>query len=545
MTLLEQLEVDLGHRVSPSDKADYQFACFTLAKEQGKSPLALAEEMAKKFKSKVAHVEVSPPGFLNFYLTDDSLSKVGKEILKSGNLPLPATPKRLVFFDYGGANVAKELHIGHLRPPIIGEALRRVFMAFGHETIGDTHLGDFGMHMGLLVAELELMDKAEAKYITLEGLNEIYPRASKRKETDEAFKKRAGDLVLLMQQKVEPFYSLWQKIKDVSIPAIRKNYETLGCTFDTFEGDNCEFAPEMIAALKPGSTYMHDGCLLMDVRQDGEHIPVLDKDGKTTFKNPMPPVMLQKENGAVLYLTGDLATIHKRHTKYNASEYVYVVDARQSLHFVQAFRAARKGGLVADNVKLVHVPLGTVNGKDGKPFKTRAGGTIKLEDIINLVTESAKTRLAESGRTADDETAQKIGLAALKFADLQNTVRKDYIFDIDKFTSFEGKTGPYLLYTIARINSILEKADIKKSPLTLNRPIYTAILRLADSFTGAMQNYTLNGIVDATYNLAQEFNNFYAHESIIKGGHTELARLVKIAIEFALNALAIDTVDRM
>ena len=531
MTIIEQLEKDFGHAVSPSDKADYQFACFNIAKAKGKKPLDVANEMAREFKSKVARVEVSPPGFLNFYITDEALEKIGADVLKSGKLPLPAADGRTVFFDYGGANVAKELHIGHLRSPIIGEALRRVFEAFGHKTISCTYLGDWGLQRGLVIAELEGQDVD----ITLDMLNEVYPRASKRKELDEEFKKRAEDITKRLQDLEEPYFSIWKKMRAVSVEKIRENYETLGCRFDYYNGESNaqEFVDQILDDLqKKGVAYIDKDCLIMDVKEESD-------------TGPMPPILLKKGNGGDLYATSDVVTIWKRFGEHKPHEFVYITDARQELHFKQVFRAVKKGSLVPCDTKLTHIGYGTINGADGKPFKTRSGGTIKLEDVINMVTDAAQKKLSESGRVSDYATAQKIGLAALKFADLSSTVRKDYIFDIDAFTSFEGKTGPYLLYTVARINSVLEKFDGMSQPLQLNRPIFTAIIRLAESFSGAAQNYTLNGIVDATYNLAQEFNNFYANHNIIKGGHTELARLVKTALVFALDKLGIDTVEKM
>jgi len=571
MTLKEQIEKDLkktfgelkfGDELatvagSSQDGVDYQCnAAFQLAKtlkdRAERSPIDFAKIIATKFKSKVATAEASGAGFINFTVTDIALTQMASEALKTSKIPLAKQQKRKIFFDYGGANIAKELHVGHLRPPIIGEAMRRTFNAFGHTTIGDTHLGDWGTHMGLIIAELERRGDIN-ETLSLKLLNEIYPQASARKSTDEVFKKRAQDIVMLIQRHEEPYFSIWNEIKKVSLPAIKKNYDRLNCSFDTFEGDNCEYADDMLRILK--NTYEDGGCLLMDVRQDGEHVPQTDDAGNVTYKNPMPPVMIKKADGAVLYLTGDLSTIHRRHTRYSPDEYVFVVDARQSLHFTQLFRSAVKGEIVPAATKFVHMALGTMNGQDGKPFKTRAGGTIKLEDVIDLVTEAAAKKLEANGRKGDKSVAEKIGISALKFADLSNHVRRDYIFDIDKFSSFDGKTGPYILYTVARINSILEKANKDEISGTLPflcRPIVAQILKLSDSYTFATQNYTVNGIIDALYSLANAFNTFYGNTNILKESDTEkrtayitLCRLVKSVLEFTLNTLAIDTVDKM
>jgi len=567
MTIKKQIEKDLGAvftmlgfnkkfafvSASQISGVDYQCnACFQLAKLTKQNPADIADTIVKKFTSMVATATVSKPAFINFTITDAALSSMAVKVLKTKKIPLEKQPKRTVFFDYGGANVAKELHIGHLRPPIVGEALRRVFRAFGHKTIGDTHLGDFGLHMGLIMAELENphpsgtpFRKGEYPEITLELLNEIYPRASKRKNEDEAFKARAAEIVLLKQNKKEPYYSTWQKIKQVSIPKIRENYLRLNCTFDTFEGDNCEYAPEMFAALKPESTFISDGCIVMDISNK--------RDPKE-----MPPALLQKRDGAVLYLTGDMATVHRREKLYRPDQYIYVIDARQSLHMEQLFRAVKKGGIAPAKTKFVHVALGTVNGSDGKPFKTRAGGTIKLEDVFDIVTEGARKRLNESGRQFDETTAQRIGFAALKFADLQSHVKSGYIFDIDKFTDFNGKTGPYLLYTVARINSILASlkeatdTDVRENFPSKCRPVLAKIVKLIDAFTWVTNNYSLNGLTDALYELAAEFNNFYAQTNILyekdddtRASYITMCRVVKIVMEYALDVLAIDPVERM
>ena len=581
MTIIQQLEKDLVTAfdklnfdkalaiIGPSGRegADYQCnACFSLAKSLGKKPLDLAEAIAKIFKSKLATIEVSPPGFLNLILTDEALVKMGNGVLKSKALPLAPQEKRTVFFDYGGANVAKELHIGHLRSPIIGEALRRVFSAFGHKTISDVYLGDWGLQMGLVIAELEREEAEGRKHeITLDLLNVIYPRASKRKDTDATFRARAEDITKRLQDLEEPFFGIWKKMRKVSVDKIKENYEVLNCKFDYYNGESdaqkyVDIVLEHLKKLK--LAYVHNGSLIMDIAEEGEHVPIPKKspDEPQRFERPMPPILLQKGNGGDLYATSDVATIWYRHKNHKPDEFIYIVDVRQDLHFRQVFRTVKKGQIVPETTKFVHVGYGTMNGADGRPFKTRAGGTIKLEEVFTMISEAAKRKLIESGRTSDEETARKIGLAALKFADLSNSVRRDYVFDLDKFTSFEGKTGPYLLYTVARINSILEKAENMQTGTEIlfppnklvGRDIFISVLRLADSFAGAMANYTLNGIVDSVYQLAQVFNNFYATTRILgeedkqlREYYLSLCQLTKIAIEFALDKLGIDTVEKM
>ena len=556
MTIKQRIEKDLGFGVMASsiEGVDYQCnACFALAKQSGRNPLNVAEEIVKKFKSDVATAVVSAPGFINLTITDKAFADLGNTILKTKALPLVKQSPRKIFFDYGGANVAKELHIGHLRPPIVGEALRRVFKAFGHRVTSDVYLGDWGLQIGLVMAELELQfgKTFNQGNITIDMLNELYPQASRRKDQDEKFKEHASDLTKKLQQHKEPYFSIWKEIWDVSVVRIKENYARLGCYYDLFHGESHaqSYVDHVLEILKP-HTFVDKDCLLIDVKKDSDN-------------KPMPPIILKKQNGADLYATSDIATIYYRQRDFSPDEYVYVTDFRQNLHFEQIFRAVKKGGLVPESTKFVHIGLGTITGKDGKPFKTRAGGTIKLEDVMELVIDGAKARLLESGRTLDELTAEKIGLSALKFADLIGNVKSGYIFDIDKFTDFNGKTGPYLLYTIARINSILEKQErtiasfkevkeaVKVYPENC-RPILSRINKLSDAFTAVTEQYSLNALADAVYELAREFNNFYGATNILRepdsqkqSAYLNIARLVKIAMEFTLDTLAIDFVEKM
>ena len=554
MTIKQQIERDLGFPITASSQQgiDYQCnACFALAKQQGKKPLDVAMEVAKNFKSKIATITAVPPAFLNIVVRDEALLKIDKIMLEPQK-------QRTVFFDYGCANIAKELHAGHLRSPIIGEALRRVHNAFGHKTLGCTYLGDWGLQIGLVIAQSQdegiIKNGKFTKQITLDMLNDIYPKASKRKSTDQEFKKRAEDITLDMQNLKEPYISLWREIRRVSVDKIRESYDRLNCTFDFYNGEsNAE--PYVDVVLKmlsdKGLTYIDKDCVMMDVKTD-------------TDTAPMPPVILKKGNGGDLYATSDVATAYYRYKNHKPNEIIYVSDFRQDLHFKQFFRIVKNGGLVPPETQLTFVGYGTMMGADGKPFKTRSGESIRLAEILQMVTDAASKRLTENGRGGDLVLAEKIGLSALKFADLSNNVRRDYIFEIDKFTSFEGKTGPYILYTIARINSIFEKANIKNNGFArltptrdyvkLNeiREIYVAILRLSDSYPVALQNYTLNGIVDAVYELAKAFNLFYANTNILKepdpnkrAFYLHVCSLVKGALEFAMKTLAIDTVDKM
>jgi len=537
--------------VSTVDICDYQCnSAFAIAKELNRKPLDLAKEIAGKFASDIATCEAVAPAFLNFKVKDEALVTEAQKILKSGKLPLASTQMRTVFFDYGGANIAKELHVGHLRSPIVGEALKRVYEALGARTIADVYLGDWGLQNGLILAELELRKVIKngefTSPVTLDLLNEVYPAASKKKESDKKFKARADEITLLMQQKQAPWFDLWKQMRKISVEKIKENYDRLGCTFNFYNGesDAQPYVETVLDILKKNSlAYESDNCLIMDVAKD-------------TDTGPMPPIILQKYNGGDLYATNDVATIYYRAKDFKPDEIIYMTDARQTLHFEQVFRCAKGGALLPDTTALTHIGYGTMNGKDGKPFKTRAGGTIKFEDVVNLVTKAAQKRLAENGKPETQELAEKIGIAALKFADLSNNVRKDYVFDLEKFTSFEGKTGPYILYTIARINSLIAK-DTNKAPsgITISdttRSIIIKTLKLADAYTVAAVNYTLNGIVDAAYTLAAEFNLFYANTKILtepdeakRQSYLALCSLVKTALTLAMNTLAIDVVEEM
>jgi len=541
MNIKEQIEKSLGQFISTSnvDICEYQCnAAFAMAKAQGRKPFEIAQEIANGFKSDFAEAVAHPSGFVNFKLTDKTLVNIAKNILDNKKLPLATQKTKTIFFDYLGANVAKELHIGHLRPPIIGEALRRTFNEFGHKTISYAHLGDWGLQMGLVIGQLMddgyIENNKFVKEINLDVFNILYPKASKRSKEDPDFRSRAEDITAKLQKLEEPYYGLWKVIRATSVEKITENYLKLGCTFDAMNGEsNAQpFIPETIEKLKTKGAYQSQGCLIFDVKTEDDNCP-------------MPPVILQKPNGGDLYATTDIATILFRMREYNPNEIIYVSDFRQELHFEQVFRTVKLGGIVKPETKLTLVSHGTMNGTDGKPFKTRSGDVVKLEDVINLVTDAATKKM----RNPNPVDAQKIGIAALKFADLSNSVRKDYVFDIDKFTSFEGKTGPYLLYTIARINSILKKSQMNTKDFTITsatRDIIVACIKLSDSYSTAIENYTLNNIVESAWNLANKFNLLYANETI-QGNVDNLkaAELCRTALMFALDTLAIESVYEM
>ena len=420
-----------GNIVSQSNRpeiADYQSnICFSLSKQYGEKP----EEIANKIISKIDSLNYSfsfcAPGFINIILTATKLSEIANTLIKDKNFGIEKTSSpKLVLLDYGGANVAKELHMGHLRSPIIGQALNNLYSLFGNKTISDTHLGDWGLQMGLTIAQMEddgLLDfyfKGTGKepQITMEILNVEYPKASLRKKTDEAFRVKADNYTLLLQQKKEPYFSIWGKMREISVKTIEKNYNNLNIKFDIWGGESSVsgLITETINIFKnKGLARESEGALVVDVAREGENIPIPKENPYDIprYRNPMPPAIIQKYNGGELYMTTDLATILERNKLYKPDEIVYVTDNRQTEHFVKLFRCAKLGGISPENQKLTHVAFGTMNGRDGKPFKTRSGETIKLEDVINLIKDKAQEKLTANGLGTNEELAREIGVGAL------------------------------------------------------------------------------------------------------------------------------------
>lgn len=561
--------------VSYSNKpelADYQCnSAFSLAKKLGKNPVMIANEIVEALGDMNGDFKASvcPPAFINFKMTNKFSSLIATKVLENQEeLILKPEKSQTVVFDYGGANVAKELHIGHLRSPIIGEALCRLNRLMGNKVIADTHLGDWGLQMGLTVAQLEddgyldgYFGRGENKEITLDTLNEEYPKASSRKKTDEKFKEKAEGYTLKIQRKQEPFYTIYQDIRALSVKKIKANYLTLGCKFDLWYGESTAYPyiDRTVQIFKDkGLARKSEGALVVDVALPGENIPVERKseDEPQRYKNPMPPVIIKKHNDADVYATTDIATILMRNEEFNPDKIVYVVDARQAQHFTQVFRACKLAGISDEKQQLVHVGFGTINGKDGKPFKTREGTVIKLEDIINLIKNKAKERLVENGMGDNDELALQIGVGAMKYGDLINIVSKDYVFDLDKFSSFEGKTGPYIQYTAARINSLLEKANMPGGAIDISLPeeknIIVNLIKLYDSYATSYNDNSLNSLALAVYNLASSYAQFYNNIKVLKEpdenkkkSYLSLSKAVLNAISLALNTLGIDTPKRM
>lgn len=563
---------DLG-AVSVSDRLDLcQFQCngaFAGAKQYKKAPFMIADEVVQKiskneiFKS----VEMVKPGFINITLKDEVLLKKAKEIAGDINLGIPQAEKsETIVLDYGGPNVAKPLHIGHLRSAIIGESLKRIARAMGNKVISDVHLGDWGLQIGLVIAELSERnpdwvcfssdfdpDKDKVNPIDVDELNEIYPFASQKSKSDEAFKEKARAVTAELQSGHKGYIAVWKEIMRVSVRDLKENYKRLYVDFDLWygESDANEYVDELIEILnKKGLMYESDGAMVVDVEEE-------------TDKAPIPPVIVKKSDNSNIYATTDLATIIQREKDFSPDRIWYVVDKRQGLHLTQVFRCARKAGIVPDSTELAHLAIGTMNGKDGKPYKTRDGGVMRLSDLINTVVEAAYEKMSDENFDTKEEkrdAAQKVAVAAVKFGDLSNHIQKDYIFDIDKFLSFEGKTGTYLIYTVTRINSILRNLGVNNDGQMFFSGIYSDIERelllniilSGEAFKHALSERAPSVICDNAYRLASLFSTFY-HDNHIMGetdknkqsNWISLCILVRKLLIRHLDVLGIKAVERM
>ncbi len=559
--------------VTASDRLDLcQFQCngaFSAAKQYHKAPFIVAEQVAEVLKSDgiFSKVEVAKPGFLNLTLKDSYLLEHANAIAADPNLGIPMADKpSTIVLDYGGPNVAKPLHIGHLRSAIIGESIKRIARAAGHKVIGDIHLGDWGLQIGLVITELQVrypewrcfaadFDPAADEIAPLNTalLSEVYPFASKKSKTDEEYAKKAHQATYELQNGRPGYIALWKEILRVSIEDMKGNYEKLGVTFDLWYGESTadRYVPQLMNILAEKNLLTEsDGALIVEVADPED-------------KAPMPPVIVRKSDHSSNYATTDLATIIQREEDFHPDKIWYVVDNRQELHFTQVFRCAKKAGLVPPRTELEFLGFGTMNGADGKPYKTRDGGIMKLEDMIATVTAGAQEKLEASNfvdKADYQDIARKVGVAAIKFGDLINQRSKDYVFDLSKFFSFEGKTGTYLLYTITRINSILKKAGVPvNQPLPLTgvytdseRELLLKILMGGDVFQRALAEKAPNYLCENAYQLANSFSKFYHDNHIIdepdkgkKQSWLALISLVRQVLCKHLDLLGIEAVEHM
>ncbi|MBE6058979.1 MAG: arginine--tRNA ligase [Clostridium sulfidigenes] len=559
-------------KVTVSNRPDLcQYQCngaLANAKKYKKAPSVIAQEVVEKLKENkfFSKLEIAGPGFINITVNDkliiDYVNKMNNDE-KFGTSS--ATKVKKIFVDYGGANVAKPLHIGHLRSAIIGESIKRIAKFLGHDVIGDVHLGDWGLQMGMVISEVERRNPnlpyfnegftgeypKEAPF-TIDELEEIYPYASSLAKNDEKVMNAAKQATVELQQGRKGYLALWKHILNVSVNDLKKNYGALNVDFELWNGesDAQKFIADMIKYLKDnGYCYESEGALVIDVSKEED-------------KSILPPLLLLKSDGASLYGTTDLATVVERVRNYKADEIIYLADKRQGLHYEQFFRAAKKSGIAGENVELDFIGFGTMNGKDGKPFKTREGGVMRLADLINLIKEAGKEKLkGNKNISAGDveEISSKVGLAALKYGDLSNQASKDYIFDIDRFASFEGNTGPYILYTIVRIKSILNKAntsELKENVLEpqsdTERNLMLQLIKFNEVIELSFRERAPHKICEYVYELSNNFNKFYNDTRILyeedenkKVSWLVLITLVKDVLEQCLDLLGMESVEKM
>jgi arginyl-tRNA synthetase len=542
------------------------------AKAYKSNPRKIAESVAEQLQREntLESVSLAGPGFINLSVTDRALADHVASMASDQRLGIHgvAAPQKIVI-DYGGPNVAKPMHVGHLRAAIIGESIKRIARFLGHDVLGDVHLGDWGLQMGMLITEVQRRQPDLVYFdanltgpyprdspVSLSDLEEMYPAASARAQEDPAAMEAARQATFDLQQGRPGYRALWQHFHDVSIAGLEADYAQLGVEFDLWLGESDtqgRLAPLVERLRVDGHARESEGALVMDV--------ALPDD-----KSEIPPLMLLKSDGAVLYSTTDLATIDQRMDELNADSLIYVVDNRQADHFRQVFRAARKSCVVGPSVLLDHAGFGTMNGKDGKPFKTRAGGVMKLKDLMELVTEKATERMVElevAKDYPDDEKAaiaRMVGLATLKYADLMNHRTKDYVFDLDRFSSFEGRTGPYLLYTAVRTKSILRKAeergiqggDILPAASDLERDVMLKLTELPDILELAFAGRAPNHLCEYGFTLATAFNRFYHEHHVLREENAAqqaswiaLSEVFVRTLGLALELLGIEVPERM
>lgn len=573
MNTFEELGYDRSAgRVNVSNRPDLcQYQCngaLACAKKYKKAPNAIAQEVVEKLKDNeiFSKLEIAGPGFVNITINDEFLVDYVNKMNNDDKFGTSqATEIKKIIVDYGGANVAKPLHIGHLRSAIIGESIKRIAKYLGHDVTGDVHLGDWGLQMGMVISEVERRNPSlpyfdesfEGEYpveapFTIDELEDIYPYASKLAKSDEAVMEAAKKATVELQQGRRGYVALWKHILNVSVNDLKKNYGNLDVNFELWNGesDAQKFIPSMIEELKAnGFAKESEGALVFDVSEE-------------TDKSPVPPLLLLKSDGASLYGTTDLATVVERVRDLKADEIIYLADKRQGLHYEQFFRAAKKSGIAKEDTVLDFIGFGTMNGKDGKPFKTREGGVMRLADLINLIKEAGKEKLKGNKNIAEEdveEISSKVGLAALKYGDLSNQASKDYIFDIDRFASFEGNTGPYILYTIVRIKSILNKANATEIDSEVlvpqsdsERNLMLQLIKFNEVIELSFRDRAPHKICEYIYELSNNFNRFYNDTRIVseeneakKGSWLSLINLVKNVLEQCLDLLGMESVERM
>ena len=569
MSLIKNIEKEIKNTIEssgyslenfvlqPSSRPDlgqYQINdSMVLAKKYGKNPRDIANDIVKELEKdkRFTNINIAGPGFINISLTDEYLT----ELLNMINTDITSVidkkePKKIIL-DYGGANVAKALHVGHLRSANIGEALKRLAILLGYEVLGDAHLGDYGRPLGFVVLEIKKRypdlpyfdpnytgDYSEIELpITNEELEKIYPEASRKAKEDENYLEEGRDVTAKIQNHIPGYYDLWKKVVDISKADIKNVYDALNVHFELWQGesDAAEYFNELEEFFeKSGVLIESSGAKIIEVKEE-------------TDKAPMPPLLFVKSNGTLSYETTDLATILERKKNYNPDEIWYLTDARQELHFMQVFRAAKKAKLVNDDIKLVWFGFGTMNGKDGKPFKTRDGGVMSLKGLINLIYDETIKRINPETVSADEK--EKVAIAALKYADFLPYRGTDYIFEVEKFADLEGKTGPYLLYSTIRMKSLLNKAkNIKQEKATTittatEREIILNLLGLPRVLDKALEAKSLNDIAEYLYKLTSQYNKFYSENKIIteENEYIRESWLILTTVVYNINMLLLNT----
>ena len=581
--ITEELEVafeEAGYgkelaRVTLSNRPDLcEYQCngaMAGAKKYHKAPFMIADDVVAKISKTgcISEIEAVKPGFINIKTNPEFVADYLNQMAVEDKLGVEEEKEpKTIMIDYGGPNVAKPLHVGHLRSAIIGESVKRITRFMGNHVVGDIHLGDWGYQMGLIITELKKRqpelpyfdDAFEGEYpeeapFTIGDLEEIYPAASAYAKEHDDYREEALEATFLLQNGKPGYRAIWNHIMNVSVSDLKKNYANLNVEFDLWKGeaDAQKYIPDMVQRLKDeGYAHIDNGALVVDVKEE-------------TDTKEIPPCMILKSDGAALYDTTDLATLVEREELYNPDEVIYVVDKRQELHFVQVFRCAKKTGIVREDTKLQFLGFGTMNGKDGKPFKTREGGVMRLEHLIKDITDKMKEKINDNRTVAEEEaekTAKIVGMAAIKYGDLSNQASKDYIFDVDRFTSFEGNTGPYILYTIVRIKSILNKyVESGKSLDDLKilgavSESEKALMLEASKFNAMMENayeeLAPHKICAYIYDLANAFNHFYHETKILaeedqerQKSYISLLKLTGDLLNTCIDLLGFEAPDRM
>ena len=562
-------------KVSLSNRPDLcEYQCngaMAAAKEYKKAPFMIADEVVAKLDKNPLfdRIESVKPGFINIILSGQAVADYVNEMTQAKQFGYenPEKPKTVIV-DYGGANAAKPLHVGHLRSAVIGESVKRIQRFAGNKVIGDVHLGDWGLQMGLIIEELRdrkpelpYFDEqftgeypAEAPF-TISELEEIYPAASAKSKEDAAFMERAHNATLKLQSGDKACTAIWKHIMAVSKADLKKNYDNLNVSFDLWKGesDAQPYIPSMVQEMiDKGLAYESQGAMVVDIQEEGD-------------TKELPPCIVRKSDGAALYATSDLATLVEREKLYQPDTYIYLADKRQELHFTQVFRVAKKAGIVNPQAEMTFLGFGTMNGKDGKPFKTRSGGVMRLEHLIADINEAVYKKMMEN-RTMDEEearaTAKIVGLAALKYGDLSNQASKDYVFDIERFASFEGNTGPYILYTIVRIKSILNKytdsgktlenLSINPADSATEKALMLSLAKFSEIMAAVYTEKAPHKLCQFIYEVSNAFNGFYHDTKILaetdeakQKGYIALICLTKAALEQCIELLAIECPDRM